>query len=214
MMTQLALLDLADNRIDPSGALVLANALMCTTNLTSLDLRNNAIGYAQPIAEVLRHTTRLVELRLGGNKCGAAGAEVLAEALPRSLVTLDLSRNGIRVRGAAAVAAALPLLGNLARLDLGNNLMGVAGARAVAAALEHTPRLMELSLGSDLGRRGMAAAAEVPASTQSSLVGHTSEMYSAPGRAPLLSVVYRRPPEEEDAEASGCLVSGLGPALR
>ena len=132
---RLSLLDLAQNRITPSGAQVLAQALMhpgCA--LQHLELRGNEFGCTgcAYMADMLKENDTLLFLGLQRNAIGANGAVGLGSALIKNycLQELDLGRNSVGVAGSAALAAATRSNSSLQRLNLqDNNLEIMAGTK-------------------------------------------------------------------------------------
>jgi len=76
-------LDIFDNHIADSGAIILANALQRNQTLTRINLRENRIGDkgATALAHALLQNTTLFYLYLGGNVIGRPGVEAFKSAL-------------------------------------------------------------------------------------------------------------------------------------
>jgi len=136
----LATLGLSHTRLGVSAAKQLAEALVVTPSITSLDVTGN---------------------RLCGTWMDAYGAHgsyvsegivALAEALPcSSLRTLLAGHNGIRDEGALAIATAIRHEHcQVATLSLESNAIGIEGGHALAAAVETSSCLCSLDLGSNM----------------------------------------------------------------
>ena len=153
-------LSLARCRIGDKGVGILAQMLKRVPNMIFLDLRENDIGCdgtaavsmmasvlgqsheakrtkqeksrAQAPARVLLHT-----LRLGRNRIGRNGSELLALALQNNigLTSLDLSSNAIGSWGVVALARALKGNRTLTSLDISSNEVEARGAFALASML-------------------------------------------------------------------------------
>ncbi|KAF9176569.1 hypothetical protein BGZ50_000303 [Haplosporangium sp. Z 11] len=81
--TTLTTLDLGNNSIKDSGAVVLSEALKTNLTLTILDLGINSIGNngAVALSEALKTNSTLTTLNLEGNSVGVNGVLALSEAL-------------------------------------------------------------------------------------------------------------------------------------
>ena len=132
---RLCRLDLAQNRITPSGAQVLAQALTHTgCTLQHLELCGNELGCTgcAYMADMLKENDTLTALGLQRNAIGASGAVSLGSALAKNycLQELDLGRNSVGVAGSAALAAATRSNSTLRYLNLqDNNLEIMAGTK-------------------------------------------------------------------------------------
>ncbi len=136
-------LNLARNRIGPSGAAHLAGL----TQLKTLDLSSNRIGEAG--AAHLARLTQLKTLDLTNNHIGDEGVAHLARL--SQLKKLDLKSNNIGDEGVAHIAGLI----QLQTLDLGSNHIGEAGA-------VHLARLTQLkTLGLILNQIGEAGVAHI-----------------------------------------------------
>lgn len=112
-------LDVAQNKLDASGAKIIAQY----TQLTSLDIFNNQIGALGACS--LAKNTSLVFLNAALNQIGDEGCK--AFAANKSLGFLLIFNNEITDKGACALATNSTLL----KLSLYNNLIGDRGARAL-----------------------------------------------------------------------------------
>lgn len=175
------------NAIGDDGASALGRALVGNPRLTLLGLNRCSIGDAGAIelANALGKATAaalaappseetgalatppppiasLRELRLEGNRIGAAGAMALARALTvnEALETLTLALNPIGPDGAKALASAIKHNPTLAHLDLADCGIGDEGAEALGNALRSNTALRTLRLqGNAIGAKGAAALA-------------------------------------------------------
>ncbi|MBU4387060.1 hypothetical protein KJ644_01165 [Candidatus Dependentiae bacterium] len=130
----------SEENINPTGAQAIAKALKNKNcKLTFLDIGFNKIGPsgAKAIAEALPNC-KLTYLDIRSNKIGPSGAKSIAEALPNCKLTyLDIGANNIDDAGAQAIAKALKNeTCNLTYLDIRSNRIGSAGGQALADALK------------------------------------------------------------------------------
>ncbi|CAE7662534.1 NLRC3 [Symbiodinium microadriaticum] len=137
---RLCRLDLAQNRITPSGAQLLAQALMssdCTVQ--HLELCGNEFGCTGTayMADMLQGNATLIFLGLQRNAIGSSGAVSLGSALAKnySLQELDLGRNCVGVSGSAALAAATRSNSSLQSLNLQDNQLEVMAGTKLAEEL-------------------------------------------------------------------------------
>jgi uncharacterized protein (TIGR02996 family) len=147
-------LDLGDNRLGPTGALLLA-APHRLPDLVALDLGGNALGNAGAAAIALAvGRPRLQCLGIGRNGIGPEGVEAIASSpalAPLEELRLDL--NPIGAPGAAALARSTTLR-RLRRLDLTSAVRSAVDQQDFVEAWRW-PDLREVHFGwSDRGRRG------------------------------------------------------------
>eukprot|EP00808_Paulinella_micropora_P027526 g945.t1 len=161
-------LDVSYNSIGIDGAKAIGNALEVNQSIeriyvqgdwipvasfrdgktTKMDLSGK--GYdelsAIIIASLLMENKTVIELRMGANKIGPAGAEAIANMLKvnKSITTLNLNLNNIGPGGAAAIGKALEENKTLRQLDVSYNSIGVNGAKAIGNALENNTTLTKL----------------------------------------------------------------------
>ena len=121
-------LDIFENKIGPTGAAAIADALKGNEVLKSLFLDWNHIGDegAKAIGGALagsKYTSRLTRLSLGHCDLGDYGAVRLGWALEENVVLtwLNLQENNIGVEGAEAIGGALAVNRVLTSLDLSSN---------------------------------------------------------------------------------------------
>jgi hypothetical protein len=97
--------------INPSGATVIANAMMKDKQVEKLDLAFNSLELVgtEVIAELLKVNTTLKEINLRSNRIGSLGAQVLVKALSKNktLKILILADNMIGPDLIASVSAKL-----------------------------------------------------------------------------------------------------------
>ena len=168
------------NHIGDAGASAIGRALRGNQKLHVLGLERCgvgdagataiaiALGASDPSAESLYDplepaaTSAMEELRLEGNRIGAAGAVALADALRvnHRLTSLSLALNPLGPEGARAIASALKHNRGLTMLDLGECSIGEVGAAALGRALRGNTVLRSLKLhGNAIGSRGAASIA-------------------------------------------------------
>lgn len=130
------------------------------SNLTTLDLCNNAMGYkcAKALASSV-HLSSLRTLVLNQNSIGERGLKALARSSKLSnLSTLNLADNSIGKDGARALASSTQLCA-LNAIDLRNNLIGDVGAAALASSA-YLSRLSVLNIACNvIGPKGAEALA-------------------------------------------------------
>ena len=152
-------------RIDVSGAAILAHAMATNSTVTELHLYGNGIGDsgAAALAKAVEINSTLTRLYLSHNRIGHSGAAALAKAVEinSTLTELGLFGNGIGDSGAAALAKAVEINSTLTHLNLCGNGIGVSGAAALAKAVEINSTLTHLNLcGNGIGVSGAAALAK------------------------------------------------------
>ncbi|XP_078528559.1 NACHT, LRR and PYD domains-containing protein 12-like isoform X2 [Lissotriton helveticus] len=151
-----------------AGATLLCDALKHPdTRLQKINLNSCEITGAScaALAAALRPNRSLLELDLGCNPLGDAGATLLWEALKHPLTRLQkINLRGCEITGAtcAALVAALCSGRSLLELDLGWNNLGDAGASLLCDALKHpNTRLQKICLNccgiTDASCEGLAA---------------------------------------------------------
>ena len=110
---------------------------------------NIAKGYNNPLDKLYSHSWchNLVNLNLGRNDIGSAGAAALSYGLNccHKLQSLDLSNNIIEADGAAVLAHGLKLCSELKELVLDNNPLKDDGATELFKALKCCSKLEKLS---------------------------------------------------------------------
>ncbi|GAQ84268.1 hypothetical protein KFL_001820210 [Klebsormidium nitens] len=159
LLSNLATLNLASNRIDKEGAKILATELERATMLKTLDLRWTVISDSGigALASKLGELVTLTALNLGFNEISSGGARRLGPQLCKlvKLTSLDLGHNRIEAAGARVLASALGALSCLTNLDLGHNRMEAGGIQALAPVLSKMTRLESLNLGvNNMGEKG------------------------------------------------------------
>ena len=109
------------------------------TRLSLLHFNNNMSGSGGgiAIADVVKGSSYLRDLRFSSSRCGVDGALAFAAALPCApeLRRIDLSDNTFNARGLAALSSAISSLSALEELNLGDTAAGNVGMAALAAAL-------------------------------------------------------------------------------
>ena len=152
-------------RIDDSGAAILAHAMATNSTVTRLSLSEIGISDsgAAALAKAVEINSTLTELNLSLNAIGDSGAAALGEAVEinSTLTQLRLFVNEIGESGAAALAKALEINSTLTQLYLSGNGIGESGAAALAKAVEINSTLTELHLSlNGIGDSGAAALAK------------------------------------------------------
>ena len=132
----------------------------------TLDLFHKQIddAGAATLADVVRQTTTITSLNLGGNNFGNAGVAALAAALPVQATVTCLRMDAIHMTAAGVISLAEALrvdaMRGLTSLDIGSNRVFYEGATALANALRTNKTLTFLSLyDSEVGHVGGAALA-------------------------------------------------------
>ena len=125
-LSQLTSLDLRENALGAEGV----RALSSLVSLTSLDLGENAVGAEG--ARALSGLVNLTSLDLIGNGLGVEGVRALTGLI--NLTSLALGWNGLGDEGAHALSN----LVNLNSLNLGGNRLGAEGARVLAGLVNLT----------------------------------------------------------------------------
>lgn len=117
---------LRENKVDPRGLEVLAEALKVNRGLTLLDLSMNPLG----------------------GSADSRGIENLKQALAvnNTLTDLSLSSVGLSSEAAVTLAEALPLNNTLTRLDLTFNPIDVAGIMGIHASVKMTTSITSLEV--------------------------------------------------------------------
>jgi len=136
-------------------------------------LQGVKLGAGRLLMLVVRDSTTLRTLCLGGNELGLAGSVQLAGALKqnRSLRALAVWDNRLRNDGAAVLAAALSHNSTLKSFDVTRNGIGNRGAMEFALALEKNTSLRTLNLSSNqIMKTGAERLAEVLARPNRTLV--------------------------------------------
>ena len=114
-----------------------------------LENLNIAKGNNNPLDKLYSHSWchSLVNLNLGSNDIGSAGAAALSYGLKccHKLQSLDLSSNIIEADGAAVLAHGLKLCSELKELVLDNNPLKDDGATELIKALKYCSKLEKLS---------------------------------------------------------------------
>ena len=142
---------LAENRLGPAHAAVLAPSLNGGSGLSKLLVDGNqfgADGAALLAAAVGSATSHITELDLASNNVGTEGAISIAKGLVTSptLTILSLEGNDIGSDCADAVKQALAANKRLERLVMRSNKLGTVGATAIAQGLSENPDSGMLSL--------------------------------------------------------------------
>jgi hypothetical protein len=157
----LTALDLSCRKLQDSDIHALLQALAQNTCLTTLNLRDNALG--DEGAKALAQNTFLTTLDVRYNQIGAEGAKALAQNT--FLTTLDVRFNQIGAEGAKALAQNT----FLTTLDVRFNQIGAEGAKALA----QNTRLTTLKLwGNAIGDEGAKVLAQNTTLTTLNLCGN------------------------------------------
>jgi hypothetical protein len=161
-LTNITSLSLKSNNIGYDAAKTVGVALSSCTRLLRLNLSNNQLGTMGVQALGLASLPHLWDLCLDGNQLQAPAARLLAEALPgmTRLFNLSLKNNQLTAEGVQALQGVLPLAPNLRGLNLSENQLG-AGASLVAMALPFMSDIGALQLsGNYFGAHGLQALAQ------------------------------------------------------
>ena len=143
---------LVDSCLDETQCKTIAQHILSSKSLTSVDLRGNQLrgNSAVIIANAVASSKSIRSLSLEWNSTGVFpdGVRALAEAISDhdSLNYLDLRNNRIGPDGAVQIASAIRSNTSLLRLDLRWNDMGSSGSRALASALEENRTLIHLAI--------------------------------------------------------------------
>ena len=147
----LATLDLADNGIDSSSTIALAEGLSHCCDLQQLYLSNNNVGYdgAVALAQGLMSCSRLKVLSL--TRCNLEGDGIvrLAEQFHSwpNMEDLGLPNNGVISDGHMfLISGGIQQLHLLQQLNLSNNSIDDAAATALAEGIQHCPILHTLDV--------------------------------------------------------------------
>jgi Ran GTPase-activating protein 1 len=128
--------------ISAEGCRSIADLLLfrSPTQLRLVHFHNNMSGSggAIAIADVVRGSPRLEDLRFSSSRCALDGVLAFAAALPSApaLRRLDLSDNTFGVRGLTALGSALSGLTRLEHINLSDTAAGDKGTAALCAALK------------------------------------------------------------------------------
>ncbi|XP_078504508.1 ribonuclease inhibitor-like [Lissotriton helveticus] len=146
-------LNLSRNDLGDAGVTLICDAFKHRdTRLQRINLSQCGItgDSCAALAAVLRSNRSLLELYLGGNVLGVAGASLLCDALKHPDTRLQkISLCGCEITGAscAALAAALRSSRSLLELDLHVNALGDTGVTLIFDALKHPDtRLQKIGL--------------------------------------------------------------------
>lgn len=130
-------LGLRQNQLGAEGAALLAESSLPSLEVLHIGANDLGDPGGAALAPLL---DRLVELRSGDNRLGAAAMATIAEA--KRLTILDVERNGCGPEGARALAG---IRAPLRDLDLYWNRIGPEGVQALFGEREH-PELERLNL--------------------------------------------------------------------
>jgi Leucine-rich repeat (LRR) protein len=120
------------------------------SNLKSLNLRSNSIGFQIAKALASGNLTALTDLNLEENNIRDAGAQALASGNLTSLKTLSLGGNN-HIGGAGAKALASGNLTALKTLNLRQNFIGDEGTQAIASGNLISLKTLSLEGNNDIG---------------------------------------------------------------
>jgi len=148
---ELELLGLEYNNIAEDAAHdVAAAVLLCSTNLTALNLNRNNLqtGGIMKVAKSLQLNSLLTELHIGGNNITEKAADDIALVLSRNpnLTVLNLNGNNLQVAGIRKIARSLQNVFTLQYLGLENNNATTEAADDIASVLLNNPNLTVLNL--------------------------------------------------------------------
>ena len=165
-----SLLELAGRNLRPTGAKIVANALMKNRWVVQLDLSHNHLGDdgAIEVAQALKASELLHTVNLSCNEITDIGAVALGSAfvpcanptgLPsqwnRSVNYLTLACNQIGDDGFVALANAAACHHDMARIDLSRNQIGGFGIRAMYRSQERNKMCQFVLFGNQLGNEGV-----------------------------------------------------------
>lgn len=149
----LQVLDLAENNLQASGVIKIANALMHIMSLTKLYIGNNDVSgeAANGLGDVLSHNNNLQVLNLHENCLLTAGVIKIAKALCHisTLVELDIGNNGATEMAADYVAAAISHNTKLKVFDISGNYLQTVGIQKTSNSLQTISTLQRLFLRSN-----------------------------------------------------------------
>jgi len=164
------IVDLEGAELEPAEVLQLCAGMASNATylqgLTALSFNGIPLstGAHEAVAQLLRASSALTSLSLGGVSLDAESAAPLLAALHShvSLRRIELEWNHLGDTGAALVGEAVAALGSvLHSLGLARNAIGDAGAAALGGLLRSSDALTSLRLeGNELGATGAASLAE------------------------------------------------------
>ncbi|KAA6388085.1 MAG: putative protein phosphatase 1 regulatory subunit 37 [Streblomastix strix] len=159
--TSLLNLVLAENKLDETNAIEIAQEIQFTPQLAALDLRGNIIGDRGIIAIVkaLQTNRTLLSIILWNNKITSVGVEVLVNALltNRTLQHLDLGMNKIGKEGMKHIVRLVQGSQTITTLGLAGTEIQTEEIVSLSRALSHNTCLMRLDLRRNLqiGLKGL-----------------------------------------------------------
>ena len=126
----------------------ISTAVVTTSTVKVLDMSYNGLT-AQEAVAISDMMICLEDLRIGNNKLGDHGAELLSEGITntKTLRVLNISHNNLRPSGTTAIANALTNNTSLEELNMSGNAIGQDVATAIAKAITNNKTLKTLSLG-------------------------------------------------------------------
>ena len=145
---QMKELDVSDNDLQSSGAIIISKALQGISTLTKLYISSNNIidKAADDIAAVIACNTQLKEFDISNNDLQASGAIIIAKALQgiSGLMKFYISNNNITDRAARDIATAIYYNTQLQELDISDNDLQTIGAMKITKALQGICTLTKL----------------------------------------------------------------------
>jgi Ran GTPase-activating protein (RanGAP) involved in mRNA processing and transport len=166
------ILEISGRNVRPTGAQIIANALMKNKWVSSLDMSHNHLSDdgATEISQLLKVNTYLLNVNLASNEITDVGGIAIASAfiptpnptgLPgvwnRTVSVLNLSCNHLKDDTAIALGMAIKYCRDLTKLDISYNKVGASGIKALYAALKFQPNLTIVSHHNDLGDDGVTS---------------------------------------------------------
>ncbi|XP_015242697.1 PREDICTED: protein NLRC5 [Cyprinodon variegatus] len=130
-MTQLAVLDISENRFGSEGLLSLSKAIMGLKSLKKIHLTSVGDAELGAVAASLRHCPVIQDVGFGWNNCGDDVALELSKVLPfcHDLNRIDLECNSVSAVGVKALVKALRSCPALQVIRLWKNNVSVSEAQ-------------------------------------------------------------------------------------
>ena len=161
-LSKFCMLGISNNKIGNEGAIVLADALKCCTNLSVLTVSNNGVWDSiNVVVGALQNCTHLEELTLNITVNTACTLASSIYYFKMSLQILDISNSYIGSEGCKAISEALKNCTNLKEFNVSGNFLMDGNAKILAEALKFCVNLHKLNISyNNIGREGANAIAD------------------------------------------------------